>query len=444
MNTLGMDRWRRGSASAVSFLWLWACLFAVAGTVQAGFQVGVAVRVVTPDPLLPVSGGVGPSHPVREKRGDLTVRALVMEQGEVRVALVATDFLGFPAVLADKVRAQVQGIPPENILIGASHTHSAPDCYGFPDGHGGTSADLKYLDWVCAQAAAAVREALENRRPAAVRIATGEARGQIAYNYYAEQLYDPRCHVAQFVAQPGGRVIATLVNYAIHPEVLGPDQGILSPDLVGPLYERLAAQGGGMGIFMNSAQGGMVTADNRTPDGGERRTWEECQRIGHLLADEAHRIVRHAPLQTDPVLGCYFRMIRLPLESSELRFVLAQSPLHHGRPDAHDVQTRLNLVNLGNAQMLTIPGEALPNLGFYLKRKMRGEHNFLLGLTNDAFGYLMSKYDWRSFKRYDYISRVCLGEMAGEIYVAEALKLVAASPAPQRLAPSRPAIPAGP
>jgi hypothetical protein len=41
----------------------------------AEFRSGVAVRVVTPDPLLPVSGGVGPSNPTTEKKGELTVRA---------------------------------------------------------------------------------------------------------------------------------------------------------------------------------------------------------------------------------------------------------------------------------------------------------------------------------------------------------------------------------
>ena len=51
------------------------------------------------------------------------------------------------------------------------------------------------------------------------------------------------------------------------------------PDLIGPLYDRLAEHGGGTGIFMNSAQGGMVTADNRS-EGGDSRTWAECQRIG--------------------------------------------------------------------------------------------------------------------------------------------------------------------
>jgi hypothetical protein len=84
----------------------------------------------------------------------------------------------------------------------------------------------------------------------------------------------------------------------------------------------------------------------------------------------------------------------------------------------------VNLVNLGNAQILTIPGEALPNIGYYLKRKMHREHNLLFGLTNDAFGYILTKVDWKSFKRYDYISETCLGEMTGEIYIEEALKFV--------------------
>src|SRR5262249_4692753 len=157
------------------------------------------------------------------------------------------------------------------------------DCYGFPDGKGGTARDEKYLESVCARAAEAIHEALAKFQPVRLKIATGEAKGKIAYNYYAEQLYDPRCHVIQAL-DASGHPIATLVNYAVHPEVLGSEAGVCSPDLVGPLYDRLSAKGGGVGIFMNSAQGGMVTADNRQLEGKEARTWEECQRIGTLLA----------------------------------------------------------------------------------------------------------------------------------------------------------------
>jgi hypothetical protein len=86
------------------------------------------------------------------------------------------------------------------------------------------------------------------------------------------------------------------------------------------------------------------------------------------------------------------------------------------------IATRLNYLQIGSANVLTIPGEALPNIGYYIKRKMNTENAFLFGLTNDAFGYILTKEDFNSFKRYDYVSRTSLGEMTGDIYVSEVLK----------------------
>lgn len=357
------------------------------------------------------------------------MRALVFADGDERVAIVSTDFLGFPGVLCNRVRAGVKSIPPENIMIGATHTHSAPDCYGFPDGKGGTSSDPKYLASVCAKITEAIEEASTRLKPAHLKIASGEANGKIAYNYYAEQLYDPRCNVIQAVDQ-AGNTIATLVNYAVHPEVIGSGKGICSPDLVGPLYDEIAAKGGATGIFMNSAQGGMVTADNRKENGQEGRNYDECKRIGTLLADEALRIVKNAPEQASPKMVCKARSLVLPVDSPLMRALMKELPgATASAPDS--VTTQFNLLNLGNAQILTIPGEALPNIGYYLKRKMHGQHNFLFGLTNDAYGYILTKEDFDSFKRYSYISRTSLGERTGEILVNEALKFIEASPKPE-------------
>jgi hypothetical protein len=61
---------------------------------------------------------------------------------------------------------------------------------------------------------------------------------------------------------------------------------------------------------------------------------------------------------------------------------------------------------------------------------MRTDHPFLFGLTNDAFGYILTKVDFNSFKTYDYISRTSLGEMTGEIYINEVLQWLKESPAP--------------
>ncbi len=418
------------------------CLLLVASlSVQAqSIRVGAAVRVITPDPLLPVSGGIGVPHPVKEKRGDLFARAMVFEQGSTRFAIVNVDNLGWTSILGNRSRALIKGIAPENILIGATHTHSSPDAYGFPDMSGKSYADLTYLDWCVKQIADAVNEALANLQPASLKVAMDEAKGKIAYNYYAPALYDPRCGVIQAIATSGprmGKPIATLVNYAVHPEVLGNSRGILSPDMIGPLYQKIESTIGGVALFMNGAQGGMVTADTRLEYGKEGQgqkeanTWEECIRIGELLADEAMRIVAAAPVLVNPALYCTSRKLEFPIDSEIMRYILKKSPLKYEGGKENYVTTQLNLLNIGPAQILTVPGEALPNVGYYVKRNMNTKMPFLFGLTNDAFGYMLAKVDFNSFKRYEYVSRTSLGEMTAEIYMEQALKLVKESPKPQ-------------
>ncbi len=413
---------------------LYTLVLAGVAALAQTFEAGAAKRVITPDPLLPVSGGMGIPRPASSKKGELTARALVLRSGQETVAIVSVDLLGFPSVLGDRARKLVPRLAPERILIGATHTHSGPDSYAFPDGKGGATGSVEYLQSVSEKVAAAVNEALDSMKPAELRVATGEVKGKVAYNYYAPDLYDRRASVMQ-VRGTDGAAIATLVNYAVHPEVLGNGVGIVSPDLVGPLNDRLEKEVGGMAMFMNGAQGGMITADNRNLEEGPRdsiraywrdsRTWEECVRIGELLAGESLRIVGPAVWQKAPVVRNQVAEVRFPVESKEMWQVVEGSPLNYPRRASdHTVATRVNLVTLGTAQILTIPGEALPNIGFYLKRKMKGEHNLLFGLTNDAFGYILTKVDFDSFPAYRYISRTSLGEMTGEILIQNALELI--------------------
>ncbi|MFO0913991.1 MAG: hypothetical protein U0795_13615 [Pirellulales bacterium] len=432
-----MNVWKRICVCAVVV----AVQVSLVGVAAGQIRAGAAKRIITPDPLLPVSGGMGPTEPAREKRGELTARAVVVAHANSKLALVSVDLLGFPSVLGDRARQLVPNIPADNILIGATHTHSAPDCYAFPDGQGGHAGDLAYMERVVQAVAEAIREADQRLVPVQLKAATGAIQGKVAYNYYAPELYDRRASVLQFVT-PSNETVATLINFAIHPEVIGSEQGICSPDLIGPLCDRLEQELGGMGIFLNSAQGGMITADNRDlerPSDPLRavwhdvRTWEECQQIGETLADESIQMVRSAPVQSTPNLFVTSRRVKFPVESDAMWGVVTQSPLKYPHDATNrTIEARINLVNLGSVQMVSIPGEALPNIGFFLKRKMAGEHNLLLGLTNDAFGYILTQVDYKSFPRYDYVSRVSLGEMTGEILMKNVLELVHESPAPDR------------
>ena len=161
------------------------------------------------------------------------------------------------------------------------------------------------------------------------------------------------------------------------------------------------------------------------------RAWSECERIGGLLASESLRLIGSAQWQKSPVLRASSKYVTFKVDSNEMWAVLQHSPLKYPHDKAtRTIQARVDLIDLGNAQILTIPGEALPNIGLYLKRNMRGQHNFLFGLTNEAFGYILTKVDFKSFPKYDYVSRVSLGEMTGEVYIENALEMIrATSPA---------------
>lgn len=114
---------------------------------------------------------------------------------------------------------------------------------------------------------------------------------------------------------------------------------------------------------MNGAQGGMVTADNRLEHGMEANDWEECIRIGNLLADEALRLIADAELQKDPQLYCTAKQISFPVESEMMRYIMNNSPLGLGTSTDGNISTTINLLNIGTAQVLTIPGKPCPISG---------------------------------------------------------------------------------
>ena len=178
-------------------------LFFAANSFAQTFKAGAALRKIMPEKLIPISGGMGTPVLPTGMKGDLFVRALVLEKGDTRVAIVNIDNLGWPAYLADRSRKLIKGVKPENVLIGVTHTHSAPDAYAFPDEKGNHGADLAYLEWCVKQVAEAVNEAVSKLEPASLKTAVGEAKGKIAYNYYAPELYDRRMGVIQAVATTG-------------------------------------------------------------------------------------------------------------------------------------------------------------------------------------------------------------------------------------------------
>jgi len=58
------------------------------------------------------------------------------------------------------------------------------------------------------------------------------------------------------------------------------------------------------------------------------------------------------------------------------------------------ITSEVDVIKIGKAQMITLPGEALPSIGHRLKEAMTGKYNFVIGMGNDELGYIIPQDEW--------------------------------------------------
>jgi len=100
---------------------------------QTGWSAGVAEGKITPPVgthLVGFEARPGPSTGIHD---DLFVRALVVSRNNTVIALVEADLVEVSKEAVAKIRNEVSkqtAIPPEQILISATHTHGGPGLEG--------------------------------------------------------------------------------------------------------------------------------------------------------------------------------------------------------------------------------------------------------------------------------------------------------------------------
>ena len=154
-------------------------------------KLGWASRNVSTDKPVNIPG----QFPMRISTGvadPLFITALVIENGADIVIFVSADLVGIRSGLLDEVRkkikAQTNEIPPEKVIINATHTHTGASYYGrsgweigdeyekgyepMPDSGVEIASSDEYGDFLSSQIADAVCEAYEKR-----------SEGGVAYGY---------------------------------------------------------------------------------------------------------------------------------------------------------------------------------------------------------------------------------------------------------------------
>lgn len=111
-----------------------ACLPAQDDTAAASskLKAGAATSNITPPLGTRIVGGFAP-YPAAHIHDELHARCLVLDDGQTQLALVVCDLLGVHRSVSVEARRLIEaetGIPPQNVLISATHTHSAGTALG--------------------------------------------------------------------------------------------------------------------------------------------------------------------------------------------------------------------------------------------------------------------------------------------------------------------------
>src|SRR5215471_14036944 len=190
--------------------------------------------------------GFGNNRLATGKHDDLWARAIVLEYGSTRLAIVAVDLIGYYSKanyygLAEIKKSVDSKFRIDDILLASTHNHEAPDTIGaWGPGALNDGKYPKYLRFVDRQIAKAINNAAASTQPAVMKLARTDAQTspmlagmQTRTRGRPPDFFDEELRVMQFVSSAGttsDRVIATLINWNTHPESMESGNTLITSD----------------------------------------------------------------------------------------------------------------------------------------------------------------------------------------------------------------------
>jgi hypothetical protein len=389
-----------------------------ARAVTGELAAGAAAVDITPDRDL-YMGGFAPLRKSRGVHDPLYARALVLQRGDVELALVAVDLIGMMRTDVQAIQARLSGLDPRHTIVSSTHNHHSPDTmglWGMPPFVSG--ADPAYMARVQQGVVEAIQRARSALRPAEVGAGKTafDPRGFIK-NSSRPGLVDPEVLVLHVREPGGGPTIATVVELGCHPEVVKRTNRMITADFPGWTVAELEGELGGMAMYVSGALGALVSPD-RQPSPGDPERWSEAERIGVLLADHAREALRSIErYERAPALAVWHSPVYLSSENWRYDLLRWSGIVDRQVYGRGYLESEVNLWRIGDLVLAAVPGELSPDLGLRIKSATGREHTMILGLANDELGYLVPPWDYE-MSYYDYERTLCLGRDAGWSVVA--------------------------
>ena len=442
-------------------------LFVTTVASAAELRVGAASVVITPTVGAPMAG----YYSARAAEGvddDLYAKAIVIEQDGAKVAMVVCDLISMPRPVAEDARRLIResiALPPERVMISATHTHTGPvlpaGSSRDPSEEGAVDVARKYVQSLPQLIAKAVRDADAALQPARASVGVGREEhlafnrrfhmkdGTVGWNPGKKNPnivrpvgpIDPDVPVVYFESSEG-KPIATYVNFTMHLDTVGGQR--VSADYPHTLSAILAKVKGPemVTVFSIGAAGDInhIDVSSAEPQGGPR----EGRRIGTVLAGEV--IKTYARLRPVATAAPAARAEVVPLELAPIKpgdlekarktavkfgkdaptflerveaYKVLDVAVREGKPLEAEVQ----VFSLGDdLAFVALPGEIFVELGLSVKQRSPFKHTVIAELANGSVGYVPTRraYDEGN---YEPISARCAAG-SGERIADAAVKLL--------------------
>lgn len=365
--------------------------------------------------------GYGPDRKSTSTADAIHLKAALIETGSDLLALLTIDCIGLtrPDILA--IEAGVaQLLPNAKIVVSSTHTHAGPDVVGiWGPAFWRSGRDEAYIAQLITRAVALVTTTASRLQPATSRVASADLPLAWVENVSEPELLDRRLSVIQFV-DDGGLSLLTLVNYACHPTVLGPENTLVSADFLAGFYQKLTSEIGGENLFFQGAIGGWVQ-----PLQGDR---SHALALAHGESLAGAVIDLLADAQNNAYAPLVFRrqQVDVPLDNWGFRLLMWLGVLDRQTYDGA-MRTSVAWFNVGEAEFVTHPGETSPAYSLESRKLMNTRHSFVLGLSQDAMGYILKPEYFAedvSYPHAEYLTSVSVGASAGPLIMQALAELV--------------------
>jgi neutral/alkaline ceramidase-like enzyme len=378
------------------------------------WKAGTASVVITPEGSMWMAGYAARDKPSEGKVHDLHAKALAFEDNEgARLVIVTLDLISITRELRGRLEEQVGKrfqLPPEALLVNASHTHCGPEVRPnkiyLPKDR--AEQCRQYVDGLEQKLVELVGKALDNLAPASLGYT--HARAGFAMNRRTPTEQGVKNHPypdgpvdhdvpVLLVRNPEKELKAILFGYACHSTTLGFYQ--FCGDYAGLAKQYLEEAHPGVTTLFMAGCGG---DQNPYP----RRELDLCQNHGRALANAVE-----TALQTyaKPVRG----PLRMALDDVVLQFAEppsrdqlekeAQSKNKWEKRHAEGLLKELDeegkirttypaavqVVRFGgDVVLVALSGEVVIDYALRLKSELAGPAVWVAGYSNDVFGYLPS------------------------------------------------------